>query len=415
MSLTSFYFLLDFLWKRELRGVIESAREKGRLQTLTEIYRNAPPSRENAATTYVKAFLLMSSGDGGHMFGADGEGRCDSQIHMFINQANVKNPFEISDDEANTFESIFQTKRLEDINLLLKEAVDKPYLNFSWKRSIGPPTNPSYVRFFIDTIKFLCGEALVKTRLDPSHDDWSHIILSIKMTRQFRQDYLLSTQLARLEAYDTISQTLDRLVNLTGVNDRDAIAMVNQLGDDSLLRDFHRSLLAEQTLAGEYVFTPLMTGSLNPDTIYSEIDSSAYTRQLPIMFVTKDYISYLRIMSDALDLFDMPYWECLKNHRIQYLNHQLNTLPFFCPLAKTFCSPLPEIRIKLAKCRASIHQTRIHLGLSVYQNNEKHYPETLTELEPVIFKTIPLDPFTGKNFEYSTKHGQYTLHKSTLE
>jgi hypothetical protein len=69
----------------------------------------------------------------------------------------------------------------------------------------------------------------------------------------------------------------------------------------------------------------------------------------------------------------------------------------------------PNFRIKTARIESGINVAKLTLALHIYKNQNGAFPDKLEQLAPGILKKIPVDPISGKPFEYRKTGGSFTL------
>ena len=70
---------------------------------------------------------------------------------------------------------------------------------------------------------------------------------------------------------------------------------------------------------------------------------------------------------------------------------------------------LISFRIKTANIESEIDAAKMTLALHIYKNQTGAFPDKLEQLTPGILKEIPVDPISGKPFEYRKTDGSFSL------
>ena len=70
---------------------------------------------------------------------------------------------------------------------------------------------------------------------------------------------------------------------------------------------------------------------------------------------------------------------------------------------------LIAFRTKTANIESEIDAAKLMLALHIYKNQNGAFPDKLEQLAPVILKEIPVDPISGKPFEYHKTDGTFEL------
>ena len=114
----------------------------------------------------------------------------------------------------------------------------------------------------------------------------------------------------------------------------------------------------------------------------------------------------LKTMRRNKELYRQPYWQIADQ-----VQNWSRSIPRRYPVTRTlladFVMPgLPTLRTRTARIETEIEAARLSLALHIYKNNHGAFPDKLDPLAPEIIKTIPVDPISGKPFEYR-KDGAY--------
>jgi hypothetical protein len=113
--------------------------------------------------------------------------------------------------------------------------------------------------------------------------------------------------------------------------------------------------------------------------------------------------TYLKITGECLRISALPYREA--GSKLSLQGSKLADLPKY--LVMTRLIPIFEkAPAKRDDSIVNIHLCRIALALKAYEYERHHYPESLKELQTTIDWTMPVDPFSGKDYIYRRQgHG----------
>jgi len=112
-------------------------------------------------------------------------------------------------------------------------------------------------------------------------------------------------------------------------------------------------------------------------------------------------------------LYDRSYWEI--TGEIARLQHRKTAIPYYFPLSQLMLPVLTNCRIKTARVETEVEAARLSLALHIYKNRHGAFPEKLSALAPEVLPTVPVDPITGKPFEYRKTAAYFTLSSAWLE
>jgi len=178
-------------------------------------------------------------------------------------------------------------------------------------------------------------------------------------------------------------------------NEEDTCILLNAIEKLDVMNSFHRAILMERSF--EYHFL----------SVYFE-------KQKGFLSILAKPIALKMIQG----LFVLPMKE---------INHKIANNSVFkrdLPLKKSFFTILnlfyPRTILKdynyARKQDIMLNMTRLDIALSLFTQKKGFSPDTLVELVPSILPTLPIDPFTGKDFLYrKTGLNTYLIYSTWID
>ncbi len=310
------------------------------------------------------------------------------------------------DEKRQTFHQVLNSSNIENILNLFRHGAEKP--NAVYNRDYQgfdtslPELNPQRALFRIISLKSsLCG-------LDGKPEaGYSLIYDGFKTIKQLESEPYAISQLVNIACTAINIDAMNSLISNYGINSRTALQLMTGL--DKL--DFNAAMAHAtdgEIMNGRDAFEKIISRQKTVNECFG--GSSSLIEKYGLWpFIYQDYIWYLTYMSKNRSLFSQPYW--LEEKQIEELNNELsrsNLLNLHCLISATIAMS-PNFRIKTARIESGINVAKLTLALHIYKNQNGAFPDKLEQLAPGILKKIPVDPISGKPFEYRKTGGSFTL------
>lgn len=126
-------------------------------------------------------------------------------------------------------------------------------------------------------------------------------------------------------------------------------------------------------------------------------------------FLYQDYACFLKHEARVKALYSKPYWAL--EQEIQELKDEASNTPAQYLISPILFEPYTVVcnRTKVANVESEIDAAKLTLALHIYKNQTGAFPDKLEQLAPGILKEIPVDPISGKPFEYQKTDGKFKL------
>jgi len=355
---------------------------------------------DNGAYFYKAAFGLMKVSSS-----------CDT-ISKISGEYTFSNITEWSEQDRKIVRQMLATEDIKLILNLFRQGAAKPYAvyerQYQGSGTLLPELNSQRELFRLIRIQSFC------EGLDGKPESGYRLLCDgFKTINQFKSETFLIPQLVGIACTSINIIGMNELISRYGITEPSAQQLLVELekldfnqamihgldGDIMIWRDdvFERFIRGEKVpCIDKLVGYPLSTDIRNMISYGSEIWPFFY----------QDYAYYLERMNKIISLCKKPYWTVenemkeLKNEN-KYLEYRLIT--------KLLTNELVNIRIKTANIESEINAAKLTLALHIYKNEHGAFPDRLEQLAPEILKEIPVDPISGKPFEYQKTDGKFTL------
>lgn len=311
-----------------------------------------------------------------------------------------------SDEKRKTFQQALNSQNIEKILSLFRHGAEKSYAVYNrdyqgFDTSL-PELNPQRALFRLISLK----SSSDGLRGNPEAG-YSLIRDGFKTIKQFESEPIIISQLVGIVCTTLNIDAMNSLISSYGISSRTALQLI--AGLEKL--DFNAAMTHAtdgEIMAGRDAFEKIISRKKAYSEYFSG-NSNLIEKYGLWPFIYQDYIWYLTYMSKNRELFSQPYW--LEEKQMEELNKELSKSNIdirYC-LVSVAIATSPYIRIKTANIESEIDAAKLTLALHIYKNQNGAFPDKLEQLAPGILKEIPVDPISGKPFEYHKTDGKFTL------
>lgn len=378
----TFYLLCNLSGRKELEAQLEKMRQSGIPTDFKEFIPANIDSSDNAAILYKKAAGIIN----GNARQLDRLMSKNDYSHKIWNWSEA--------DRNQAVKILSSPESLEFINII-NEAVKKPFAAYqrNYNEIIVPYPEMDEVRklFFYSSIS--ASVYAFQGDYDKAYSIINNGILIIKQSEH--------EPLGPPLAYDISLCTrniyiLASLIKKYGISNFNAHKILNSLD----LIDFNKAAIytvkADLNQAKTLILA-IIKGSLKEETGWNIYIT---TQLLPYRYLDCKY--FLEYACRTIDLFNKPYKEAMaEKDKMGYelINNKLSHISMAL-------ASYGVLMVSVAEGETNINAVKITLALHIYKNHHGQFPETLNVLVPEILKKLPVDPITGKPFDYK-KEGDY--------
>lgn len=386
-----FYNIYLSIGRTQINAKLAEMREQGIPLDKDAILPKMPEKdSDNGAVSYKAAFSLI-----------------DTDAEIFKCAAEYGYNFtKWPDEKQKTFQQVLNSQNIEKIFNLFRQGAEKPcavyardYQDFA--ALLLPELNPQRALFRLISLKIsydgLSGNP---------EAGYGLVCDGFKTVKQFESDPVLISQLVGMACATLNIDAMNSLISSYGISSHTAWQLV--AGLDKL--NFNAAMahaIDGEIMLGRDIFEKIISRKKTLSECLG--DSSSLIEKYGLWpFICQDYIWYLTYMAKNRALFSQPYW--LEEKQIEELNNELNrnNFPIYY-LVSAATAMTPDIRIKPARIESEIDAAKLTLALHIYKNQHGMFPDELKELAPDILKEIPVDPISGKPFEYQKTESSFTI------
>ncbi len=407
--------VLNILWGRELRHKIAELKARGAPVTIADIRPTPVPDEENAAVLYNKAFMLMTSGEGGKPYVPNKDGDKNNKVIETI--LDVKSHSDISEwteKQREEISKLVDSRDIQYIYAVLEEASRRPKCNFNLKYEEGLALIwLPHLRMMRAVASLLSVKALLEAESGNMSRAFDTILTGLRISSHLKDEPYLISQYIRIQCDHIMVDCIKGTSNSKDIPREKAALIINELSSHIDVTPFIRCMdgervifgsVVERILKGDRISLKDMVGKLSlKESLMIRIYESFLCR--PIL--KKDFTWFLTLMSEIRKYYNLPYYEFaleIKHNPIE------KPMPKYCLYTRMTLPAFKKAQHNMVAIQAYVEICRAGLALKIYKAKNGGYPEELDKLAPDILEEIPADPFTGENLIYSKSVDGFILY-----
>ena len=352
-------------------------------------------------------FELNASENGAHFYKAAFELiEVSSSYNDLCNIQDKHQTYDVakwSTQNRDIAQLLFKGKNLEMILNLFQQGAEKPYAIYERDyRELNKTLLPE-----LKSMRAVFRLISIKASLDGINGipevGYSLISDGFKTIKQFESDPFLISQLVNIACTTLNINTMNSMVSRYGISRQNAEHLLSELNKlDFKVNMIHG--LDGEFLIGRNVFeTFIKEYKLGEDALKSE-----YKFMITVWsFFYQDYTYFLTQYTKGRKLYSYPYWSVEKE--MKEMNDELSNIPTKYWISNLTLPLLTNPRTKVANIESDIDAAKLTLALHIYKNQNGAFPDKLEQLAPAILKEIPVDPISGRPFEYHKTDGTFEL------
>ena len=393
LAYTLSYTISSFIGRAQINVQLAEMRKHGFPTDANDIIPPMPEKTyDNGAVFYNKAFVLMDA---------------DTDISRLYDLESNYDLAKWSDENRKIAQPVLNSKNMEAVLNFFRQGVEKPCVIFHAYKGTGTEFRGlANQRAFFRLIS-------LKSSFDGINGNpesgYSLICDGFKTIKQFESDPFLISQLVNIACTMLNIEAMNSLISRYGISSQTAgqlmsgldkinfnAAIANSMGGELILNKD----MFELIIAGK---CKLPAGYINDNKLRWIIEKYS-----PWPFLYQDYACYLKLMLKIRQLYSQPYW--FVKRQIKELENELSNVPSYYLLSKDMSTiSVPALCLKISYIESEIDAAKLTLALHIYKNQHGEFPNRLEELAPEILKEIPVDPISGKPFEYSKTGNTFTI------
>jgi|GEM_PF-1170776 len=385
--------------KEDIAGEIQKIKDCGEPITLEEFVPDDISDEENGASIYREVFdLITERGD-----------------ISDVTDLNRKPSDEWTEEEIERASSAVEKNR--DIYELLQKA-SRMKCRFLKKKDYekGFSLTLSHLRDLRQCGRFLVVKAEMEARDGEIDSALDTCLTAFGVARSACGEPILISQLVRVALDGITLSTLENVLKKGEGSEstyQSLIEGIHSEREDDLM---YFGLLGERTIFLAIEFPRLKKhaaekwGQMGEEEREKELKEMLGTRETirdfgeaffktPDTFFDYQQLYYLKGMADIISSSREPYWQAKK--KLDNVDKELQELPKEeAMFIQSIAPALSRTQRKETELDAQLGNAEIALACHIYKGKHGVYPSSLKELTPEILSSLPLDPFTGKDYVY---------------
>jgi|GEM_PF-708831 len=398
--------IATLVFGRRFQFEVSALKAKGYPVSMAAFGENPVPDARNGAVIYAKAFDLLHSKQPDTVNNALNN-LLESETKYVEPRPIEPIPVPAS-PPVSWAEARQAAESVKGIILLTQEALSKPECKFpvNWKDGINAKF-PHLARWR-DLIRALCAQSLIEAHDGKMDEALSTIDLALRSSKAAKDEPTLIATLVTIACTRISDNTLRAILKYDTPTESQSKKLFDALSMTDYRPEFANAVKSEITL-GLWVFDySLKTGIYNtlptvfgfsgdaekPTSTIRITRSIASYAWRPMLYV--DGSIYLKHMVVNAQVAAKPYREAAQ----QIENSESEQLPQYAIVTRIMTPIYTKGSSRVDSTRAQTALTQILLASLVYKSKTGSYPESIAQLRSKINWTIPVDPFTGRDFIY---------------
>ncbi len=394
-----FYAISNAIGRSQVKAKLAEMRERKILLNKDDVYPQEVANTDNGAKFYLAAFNLMDA----------------STSYAALSKMKIEHFNTVSgwpEKEQKTAQQLLAGEDIKLIINLFRQGVGKSYViykrNYNGVSTLLPELTSQHELFRLLRDKSFC------EGLDGNKETGYRLLCDgFKMIIQFKDEKILISQLTNIDCASINIRSMNELISRYGVTTSSALQLLAELEKVNFNQAMINGFDGDTMIWIDDIFDKIIHGEANRcidkfgDIVPLNMQNLMSRASWIWPFFYQDYACYLIQIDKIRSLFDKPYWD-VQNEMNELSSETSNFSRRYFISNLTF-PLLIAFRTKTANIESEIDAAKLMLALHIYKNQNGAFPDKLEQLAPVILKEIPVDPISGKPFEYHKTDGTFEL------
>jgi len=391
LAYTLSYAIASLIGRSQINYQLAEMRKQGIPSDENDIIPPMPKNvSDNGAVLYNQAFALM-----------DGDADISKLYDLDYNY-DLAN---FSDKNRETAQRVLDSKNMDKIFSLFRQGTEKNCVLFHPCQGIDTQfpglVNQRALFRLISLKSSSCG-------LNGNPEaGYSLICDGFKTIKQLESDPFLISQLVNIALTTINIEAMNSLISRYSISSQTAGQLISGMGKINFNIAMAHAMGGELLLNKDFLEKTITGKSKIPDYLNDNSLRVFIEKYGPWPFLYQDYACYLRMTFKIRMLFSQPYW--LAKRQIEKLENESKNAPSGYLFSNITSVSFSALMGKTARIESDIDAAKLTLALHIYKNQNGAFPDKLEQLAPGILKEIPVDPISGKPFEYQKADGKFTL------
>ncbi len=407
-----FHTALNIYAGQRVKEEIKIIQAKGEPVRFKDVVGPSVPDEQNAATIYQKVFALLDAN----------KDELD-KVREITWGSDISQWTEEQKEEIPTI-----LAKHDKVFKLLHEASLKPECDFKRDYNEAPGIVPSHFSPLRTCFRLLYVKSTLEKEKGEIEEAVSTVLDAFAAARAVRSDRLMISSLTRIACDAMALKNLQELLTDKEISLESYRTLHEALKEE---RGIHIIDLYDDRCYGISVWDRILQKKINiyqirfpelPARFYESLNEQpphlspteklvktvtywylgSYLR-LPLLKL--DYVCYLRMMSEAIEVTKKPYWQI--NKADVFSEERIPKTAFF---SRHELPSLARCLLQEARLDATFGTAELAIALRMYRKKNGNYPGLLKELVPDIVRELPLDPFTGKDYLYRQEGNGFVVY-----
>ena len=385
---------------RRFAADIAAIKAKGDPVTMAALAGNLVPKEQNGAVVYAKVFKMLYTEPANK----------DVEIleHLIMKETDSLEQQYVSDRVRNIPDlwsaSRLAAQRLEVVVPLVKEAQARPKCKFPVNWEAGTAAILPHYSGLRKLTRVLSAQAVVDAIDGKMAGAFHKIELALKTARAAKDDPILISTLVTASSTRIANNYLRKVLEYGTPDESQARKLYGMLSDMGLRQEFVNAMKGERAM-GMWCFNLARKQgmmALGESTSRNKpsagigrfvIRSASYAWH-PVLYA--DGRCYLKQMAKSIN-------DSTKSYRLSDLRQleiEQRSVPRYAVITNILFPVYSRASAAVDGALADTSLTQILVAAQVYKAEIGHYPESINELRAKVRYSIPLDPFSGRDFMY---------------
>jgi len=249
--------------------------------------------------------------------------------------------------------------------------------------------------------RFLAAKAKLQAEEGKTEESLNTCLISLRGSKSLSDKPIIINQLVRIAMDSIMLREIEETLKKGKASIEICQTIIKEIEKERSDMMVYPSFLGERVVFGIIEFPRLRESREYFSKLMEGIkDVKIYNRK---RFFDENELAYLQTMAKMISLVKRPYWEVKEN--LKDFDKEIQKLPEEKAILTQMLVPaLSRCYNQEARANALLGDAEIALACHIYKKKYGDFPSSLDKFTPEILPSLPLDPFTGRNYIYKKAH-----------
>jgi hypothetical protein len=368
--------------KSELQARIDAIRAAGYPTNCAELdeWYKIPPNVENAAYTVEEALSFLKTWD-----------KEKSKSLPLIGRTELPSRTEPLPADTKALITEYVADNNEALELFHKAAGIK-YCRYPINLSAGSATLIPSLGEMRNAARLLELEAVLYADDGNGSAATLSAISAFGIARSLVREPVTVSQLVRCACQNTAISTVEQVLNRIELADEQLLELAESVRQSESISDISRAFVGERCMGMDFFDNP---GIINPGGVRLNPLLSLYKA---VGLMEADAVIYLDLMDGYMKCFELPLHE--RQKAADAVEAKLRTISKAHVLLHVITPSLSGLIRQELRTIAHLRAADAALAVQRHRLKAGRLPEKLSDLVPAYLRSVPRDPFDGKEMRY---------------